>query len=223
MDAIMKTRVLPVAFAAFSFSIILHAPRAQGQTLLSGSSGLAPLPPMAPPSATLLPGPSGLRPMAPSTTTSLGNPEMAATRQLTMGVWHFAGAKWSNDVVFNRDGTLTILNARGAGQIHWKIAGNKVVIAFGPHKLALLLPLAPGGTTKGEDSSGQLFAATWSNGPTPIAAATPPPSRTSRTQQQPAAPSAPASQGSSASGQSYFGSTQERTTTTQDIPGSPAQ
>ena len=78
---------------------------------------------------------------------------------LTNGVWHFEGNDWSNDRVFQRNGTVLVRAGNARGVIKWKIASGQVNIIFEDHIDVLYLPIDPKGT-KGMDEHGNDILAT---------------------------------------------------------------
>jgi hypothetical protein len=134
------------------------------------------------PIATPTPPPAGLDALQPVTPEG---PELAAIiTQLTAKKWHFKGGKWSDDRMFDPNGTLTVEHGKPApGVIRWQITGNQVVMIFPDHQETLTLPLDPKGTT-GADATGQAITA----------------SQPTETASQPATTSE-----SSGGGDSYFG------------------
>jgi hypothetical protein len=94
---------------------------------------------------------------------------------LTSGMWHFAGADWSNDRIFNPKGTVLVRASNANGTIKWKMDSKQVMIIFGDHYDVLYLPIDPKGT-KGMDGHGNEIVATLIPGSGNVSAPAAPPS-----------------------------------------------
>jgi hypothetical protein len=117
-----------------------------------------------------------LKPRLRSSGSAAAQTDPQISAMLSKGKWKCTGNKWSDERLFNTDGTVTIAGSTDPVIIKWQHVANEIVVTYPDHHEKLFLPLDLKGT-KGVDTFGNLFTATWESELAAAAPDVPPPAQ----------------------------------------------